>query len=237
VSPAHPQLLPATAANPTNGRSPLAHLLHALNQPLTGLQCSLELALVGPRTPEQYIRALRDGLELTARMRFLVEAIRELVDSDESAPPRLEIVPLHDLLRETVRELQPVAEAREVRILPQGNSALRVQASRPALTAALFRFLESAVSLAAEGSVLDIRHKAEGSEACILALWELTSPAPENSPFSPPELGLLIAQAAWRKAGAAWIGERKASTQSVEIRLPLATNPTLFCDVNPEVVK
>jgi hypothetical protein len=37
-------------------RRPLAHLLHALNQPLTGLQCSLELAAADLRRPEEYDR-------------------------------------------------------------------------------------------------------------------------------------------------------------------------------------
>src|SRR5579863_8354522 len=67
----------------TASRSPLQHLLHALNQPLTGLHCSLELALVGQRTPEQYVRALSEGLELAGRMSVLVGAIRELVETEE----------------------------------------------------------------------------------------------------------------------------------------------------------
>ena len=35
--------------NEEKGRSPLAHLLHEFNQPLTGLQCSMELVVAGPR--------------------------------------------------------------------------------------------------------------------------------------------------------------------------------------------
>jgi hypothetical protein len=65
-----------------NGRTPLAHLLHALNQPLTGLQCSLELALVELRSPEEYARTVREALHLTGRMRVLVEALREIADSE-----------------------------------------------------------------------------------------------------------------------------------------------------------
>src|ERR1700683_4169073 len=58
--------------------NPLAVLLHELNQPLTGLQCSLELATVGSRTPEEYINTLHQGLDLVARMRLLVETVREI---------------------------------------------------------------------------------------------------------------------------------------------------------------
>ena len=69
-----------------DARGPLAQLLHALNQPLTGLQCSMEVALASPRTVEQYAQGLREGLELTERMRALVEAIREVADVDAVTP-------------------------------------------------------------------------------------------------------------------------------------------------------
>jgi hypothetical protein len=39
------QLANATSLANASIRSPLARLLHALNQPLTGLQCSMEVAL------------------------------------------------------------------------------------------------------------------------------------------------------------------------------------------------
>lgn len=237
MSAAHPQPLPEATVKAAGGRSALAHLLHALNQPLTGLQCSLELALMGSRTPEQHVRALRDGLELTARMRVLVEAIRELADSDHCATEQTEVISLYDLLQETVRELQPVAEVRHVRIRLEGQPPLAVQASRAGLTAAAFRFLEAALSLAAVDGVLDIRHQAELGEACVCARWDAPREAPEHSPFSPPELGLLLAQAAWMKVGATWTGEHSAATRIVKIRLPLVSNPTRSKAINPEVVK
>ena len=77
MSDAGTQVAPLHASQP-QGRSPLAHLLHALNQPLTGLQCSLELALASPRRREEYVRTLREGLQLIERMRILVEGVREL---------------------------------------------------------------------------------------------------------------------------------------------------------------
>ena len=63
--------------------NPLAVLLHELNQPLTGLQCSLELATVGSHTPEQYVDTIRQGLDLVSRMRMLVEAVREVADIEQ----------------------------------------------------------------------------------------------------------------------------------------------------------
>src|SRR5277367_1520624 len=82
------QLAPSAAHPEAKHRGALAYLLHALNQPLTGLQCSLELAVAGPRRPEQYVRTLQESLELTLRMRLLVEAIRELTDDQEASVRR-----------------------------------------------------------------------------------------------------------------------------------------------------
>ena len=99
-----PQPEPA-AAEP----SALAYLIHALNQPLTGLQCSLELAAAAPRRADQYVRTLRDGLQLTARLRILVEAIRELAENADSQSDQPEAFELNLLLRDAIDDLVPVA--------------------------------------------------------------------------------------------------------------------------------
>ena len=210
------------------GRSPLAYLLHALNQPLTGLHCSLEVALASPRTAEQYDRTLRDGLELAGRMRTLVEAIRELAETEQedAATAGEEIVPLEALLREVLSDLRPVAQARGVRLRVTGDGMLPVQTSRARLAEVLFRFLDSALSLAAWNSIFRIDAKSEGQEACLAVSWSKTRETPEHSPFSRQELGLLIAQAGWKRAGARWESESGEQVQTVRIRLPLAHDPT-----------
>ena len=208
-------------ATPT-GRSPLAHLLHALNQPLTGLQCSLELAVAGPRPIEQYVRALREGLELAGRMRILVEAIREVADTQPSGSEDLKPLLLDQLLRSTAADLLPVAEARGVRLVLEKLGALPLQADRRALEALLFRFLESALSLTREGSDLRIAATAERGHANLVVSWNQGSP-PEHSPFSRPEVGLLIARAGWERAGAEWIHTRTEAIETCAVRLPLAS--------------
>src|SRR5947209_4877827 len=119
----------AVAAQPArestgSGRSPLEQLLHGLNQPLTGLQCSMEVALASPRTADYYAQRLREGLELTERMRGLVNAIREVVDgererardNDRVDATDTEMFELQTLLREVMDELQPVAEVKRVHV-------------------------------------------------------------------------------------------------------------------------
>jgi C4-dicarboxylate-specific signal transduction histidine kinase len=213
----------SVVATTAKGRSPLAHLLHALNQPLTGLQCSLELAAASPRTADQYVRTLREALDLTGRMRILVEAIRELADNEDDSQ-HVEAFQLDALVCDTVDGLFPVAETIGVRLTLLGQSSLRVRADRRRFATLLFRWLESALSLAHTGSELQIVTSSEPARTCIAVSWQ-PGPAPDHSPFSRQELGLLIAQAGWERAGAEWTLTRpetpEETAQSCTVRLSL----------------
>jgi hypothetical protein len=210
------------------GRSLLAHLIHALNQPLTGLQCSMEVALAAPRPAEQYVNTLRDGLELTARMRILVESIREVADQEGARTDNrsmLDRFMLDRLVRETVADLHPVGESRNIQLLMACQPSLPVLGDRRLLAALLFRFLESALTLAGEGTELRVAAARDTTRAQLAVSW-IEGPSPEHSPFSRPELGLMIAQAGWQRAGAEWDRRRVANTQTCTIRLPLASAET-----------
>jgi signal transduction histidine kinase len=199
--------------------SPLAQLLHALNQPLTGLQCSMEVALANPRTSEQYVHGLREGLELTERMRALVEAIREVTDVEEEKQVDSETTELQVLLREILEDLEPVAEVNGIRIsldCPTGSSLLVTVGRRRADTA-IFRVLESVLSLAATGTALRIEMRAVSAEVSIRIRWHAGRP---QSVFSRPELGLLVARARLEQAGGAWDRERAEKLETVTVHLP-----------------
>ena len=231
----------------TPARSPLQHMLHALKQPLTGLHCSLELALVGQRTPEQYVRTLREALELAGRMSVLVAAIGELVENQEAAEDELpqvneneadgrkqrehqtcrrEVIALDALLRQVVDELQPVAGAKQGQILLHCNLPLPVYASRHQLPGAVFRFLDSALSLTAPGGDLRIRAHSESGQARLQVRWDAGTEGAEIDFTSRPELGLLLAEAGWKRLGGDWSRERSpekaGSFHTVIARLPLA---------------
>jgi signal transduction histidine kinase len=218
----------AANAAPAKHRGALAHLLHALNQPLTGLQCSLELAVAGPRRPEQYVRTLQESLELTLRMRLLVEAIRELTDDQEERerreiPKNCETLHLDALLRESADDLLPVAAARDVRLVAAAEAPLPVYGERGHLAQLVFRVLDSALSLTRVGSELHIAAKRE-SEYAVLDLSWSEAPPPPLSPFSRAELGLLVASAGWENIGGEWTSTRAENRQGCTIRLPLAAS-------------
>jgi hypothetical protein len=205
--------------------SPLAHLLHELNQPLTGLQCSLELASAGPRTAEQYLRAIREGLELIGRIRSLVEGLREVADLAQEPLSEPEAIRLDDLVRETAADLRPVAESRAIRMEfmeLEENPFAGSCTVRSRVNSAVFRLLESALSLAAADSVFTIHLNSQPQSATIDICWTEAHGAPARSSLSPPELGLLMARAAWQRAGGEWESEISATNRSVTIRLPWA---------------
>jgi signal transduction histidine kinase len=208
----------------TAARSPLAQLLHALNQPLTGLQCSMEVALASSRTPEHYARVLREGLDLTERMRLLVEAIREVTDFDEerNREEAGETIELSSVLRETLDDLAPVAEMKSVRLaLESGSadSALLVRLRRRTLATAVFHLLESALSLAARGTTLSIETGASASGAWFRVRWQAGRALAGGSRS---ELGLLVAQAGLERAGAGWERERTDNLETVMVRMQTA---------------
>jgi signal transduction histidine kinase len=207
------------------GRTTLEHLLHALNQPLTGLQCSLELALSSPKRADQYMQTLRDGLALTARMRDLVAAIRELVDMQQSERAEAEALFLDDLLKETVAELLPVAESRQVSLQLEASTHLSVREERHRLKILTFRLLESAMSLTRKGGNLQVSVRGDSRDAVLKLSWNPCAP-PENSPFSRSELGLLIAQAGWEQLGGKWTQSRTEQRQNCSIRFSLDFSPS-----------
>jgi hypothetical protein len=214
----------------SGAHSPLEQLLHALNQPLTGLQCSMEVALAGPRTVAYHVERLREGLKLTERMRALVEAMREVTDGETENTEPPESIELAAMLREGLDDLRPVAEMKNVRIMLDCPAAalLLVKVGRRRLSTLVFRVLESVLSLADRGSALRIETGSAGVAAEVVAgggaedAWVRIGwyAGPSVAEFSRPELGLLVAQAGWERMGAKWERERTENRETVTVRLP-----------------
>lgn len=190
-------------------RSPLEQLLHALNQPLTALQCSMEVALILPRTPEQHVRVLREGLELTERMRGLVEAIREITDIEaEKKPLTLETIELTNLVLEAVEELTPVAEVKGIRLALDSGTATPWQGTigKAQLATVLFRIVDSVLSLALPRTALQVEMRSAPRQLWVRMQWQAKQP---RTSYSRPELGLLVARARLEQAGVEWRREEK----------------------------
>ncbi|MFZ0536625.1 MAG: hypothetical protein WA261_05165 [Candidatus Sulfotelmatobacter sp.] len=244
-----------TAAPESRHRSPLAQLLHALNQPLTGLQCAMEVALARPRTVEQHVLGLRESLALTERMRGLVEAIREVAEMEEAdiasregQTRGWETGELENVLREAAEDLRPVAAEKNVRIaldfsgapaaFPQSitrphsssrqslsgqSSFAQSSFSQSWFAPVMFRLLDSALSLAESGTVVQMQGRME-KEIWFRVQWQAAAPRCESSR---PELGLLIAQAWLERCGAEWQREQNGdlTVLTVAWRASLPSQP------------
>jgi signal transduction histidine kinase len=205
------QLSPSQGSQ-SDPQSPMRQLLHALNQPLTGLQCALELAVTRPRKQEEILRTLREGLELTARMRLLAEALRELSDvswfgANEGARP----VDLDNLLRSTISELAPVAEVKQLQFEFECETALTIVANPDQLSRVLFRLLDSVVALAKEGTTIRVSAPADRHDSVAIC-WKRAD-ASYNAPLPRAEVGVLIAQAGWQQAGGQWTDSQEDDTR------------------------
>jgi signal transduction histidine kinase len=98
-------------ARETADQRSLTHdIFHTLSQPLTALQCSLDLALVRDRTAEDLRASIEAALENTERLRQSFLLLRELNDADDpgdiSAP-----VDLRQVLLELQEDFLPVFES------------------------------------------------------------------------------------------------------------------------------
>lgn len=85
-------------------------IFHTLSQPLTALQCSLELALFRDRTPEEFRASVEAALQNAERLRQSFLLVRELNHADDpgdtSAP-----VDLCQVLLELQEDFLPVFES------------------------------------------------------------------------------------------------------------------------------
>jgi len=213
VAVAHPPGLSA-------GEGLMAQLLHAVNQPLTGLQCSMELALTGQKPLEQYVRTLTDGLELVSQMRVLVEAMREVSDLRATTHEQGSVTLLDDLLRQALSELEPVAEASRVQLRWAISGPLLVRGSSRTLMDVVFRTIESAISMSRERSTMETGASAERNEA-VCTISAIADHRTESTPFSRSELGFLVAQATWKHLGGTCDLVRAGENLRLSIRLPL----------------
>jgi signal transduction histidine kinase len=105
--------IPLPSASP---RELLADLFHALNQPLAALRCSCELALLAPRTAEQYRDCLQTALQKTEQVSLLSKGIREFLEAGEEAAEEkkekarsLPQVSLREQVREAAEYFLPMA--------------------------------------------------------------------------------------------------------------------------------
>ncbi|PIM52479.1 two-component sensor histidine kinase [Roseateles chitinivorans] len=94
---------------------------HELRSPLSRLRTELEITLRRPRGADEYVQALRSGLEEVARLTTLVEELLTLarLDAGQDMAP-VAPVAIAPILEAVVRRAQPAAQARGITLTLAG---------------------------------------------------------------------------------------------------------------------
>jgi signal transduction histidine kinase len=203
----------------------LPELLHALNQPLTSLRCSLEVTLLQPRDSDEYRRRLRESLKLTEDITVLASGIRELIDVEQPiAQPRA--VSLDKILQFSTRELMPLADAEGVGISVLCTPSLTARGDEQQLSTAIIYLLSFLLNRSSRGGEVNVQAKQDGVE--IALAFELTESGTQGSGSKPPAqpgaarayLRLLVARRIFEVAGGTVRVDLDSKRGSIRIRLP-----------------
>jgi signal transduction histidine kinase len=112
----------------------LGELLHTLSQPLTGLRCSLELAI--DEDAAQSHQTVMAALEQTERVIRVVRLMQEFLDFDSSEPTSSPIL-FAPVAHQVFEQLAPLAQAQQVRVHIKGTCNAGIRISQPRLALAL----------------------------------------------------------------------------------------------------
>ena len=108
-------------------RRAVSQVFHALSQPITALQCSLELTLRRARSAEELQGGLREGLENSQRLIRVLGWLRKFAEASE--PKKCTAVDLEKVLRNWEAEIRPIAESLGERIEVESLGANEVIAN------------------------------------------------------------------------------------------------------------
>jgi signal transduction histidine kinase len=153
----------AHAAAPTRelaaDRNFVSNVFHDLSQPLTALQCSLELALVRDQTIEEFRASVETAVDAAETLRQRLLLLRELSEADD--PGDTSPLALDRLLQQLREDMLPLFEDAG-RSLELTCESVEVTANEAKLTRGFFYLLEFLVRCSSPGATLVIRGERTG---------------------------------------------------------------------------
>lgn len=209
----------------------IPELFHALNQPLTSLQCTIELSLQRPRSAEEYRQTLVRSLQQAEEIARLTCAIRDLLQANDPGS-KGQILPFRPILREAVADLQPVAESLQVKLLldDQGDGSVWMEPQR--LRQVMFSMIEYGLVRSSAGAEAVLQSREIETEM-VLGLTSVASARPEARSAHQPEplpaspsghwLGWAVARRMVLAAGGRLQLDDDRGKLNLELRLPLAS--------------
>jgi len=149
----------------------VANISHELRTPINGIMGFIQLMLMDDLSAKQQERAeiVKSSSE------HLLQLVNDLLDLSRISSNSIELAPdvfdLPELLRETVRLLKPLAEAKGLELradiaVPEGST---IKADRARLRQILFNVIGNGINYTSEGSVTVSARDEDGSVVCDVA--------------------------------------------------------------------
>jgi two-component system sensor histidine kinase BaeS len=148
-------------------RECLAALAHRLAQPITALRGGIELGLLREHSAAEYQAILKQSQELADRMAQLIVSLRDLGESGAPAGAA-QNVSIEQMVRDVQREVQALAESRELRLQVAAQGPAQVCANPDRLREALQELLAWIIQNSTGGSVLTVEVSAVDGEAWVV---------------------------------------------------------------------
>jgi signal transduction histidine kinase len=119
----------------------ISELFHTVSQPLTGLHCLLEVALMKKQTAEGYRRDIQKALEATSRLVESLRQARELAEAQDPGP--CELVNFPRLVQEIAAEFGPLLEAMHIKPIVSDCPEYFVRANPEKLRRCMFYLFDN----------------------------------------------------------------------------------------------
>ncbi len=135
-----------------------ADAAHELRTPLSGLRCTLEVALTRPRTDNEYRLAMAECLEIIRRMQQMVDDLLVLarIEDGQSAAHR-ELVRIGELMDVTWLPFADKARARGISMASEVPADLACTADRDSLAMIFTNLFENAAEYANDGGRIQVK--------------------------------------------------------------------------------
>jgi heavy metal sensor kinase len=133
---------------------------HELQTPLTILKGEMEVALRARRSPEEYQRVLRSGLEEIDRINHLVAGLLLLARAD-AGMLRMDTKPVDvgELMQGVCEQMKTRADARAVRLHLELQEPVTVEGDREHLRRLLLNLVDNAVKYTPEGGRVSLSYR------------------------------------------------------------------------------
>ena len=199
---------------------PLGELLHALNQPLTQIRCSLELALRRPSSIEDYQETLAAALgqaERASNISFAMQQVLEIKRQKGISPQKTR---LSTAAEGVLTDFLPVAASTGINIIRRESADCEVAVSAGVLGTALFLCLDQIFKRAESSDAIQIGTEEHQETAHLFFRLVRT-----RGIFSTPceESELLIVKSIFAAFGADLTVHLLGNILEFQVRLPIVT--------------